>query len=73
MRTDLGFAAALWFGFLTPLAAPPKGNQATPWAATAERTVGGPEADLLIRVDEIDNLGFGWPRDFAAVTPRLQI
>jgi outer membrane protein OmpA-like peptidoglycan-associated protein len=68
MRTDLAYTAALSFGLLAPLAGqnltPPKGTQATSWAATAERTVDGPEADLLIRVGDIDNLGFGWPRDF---------
>jgi hypothetical protein len=26
--------------------------------------VGGPEAELLLRIGDIDNLGFGWPRDF---------
>jgi OmpA-OmpF porin, OOP family len=29
-----------------------------------ERTVGGPEADLLVRTGDINNLGFGWPQGF---------
>lgn len=34
------------------------------WAAKTERTAGGPEADLLIRTGDINNLGFGWPQGF---------
>lgn len=30
----------------------------------AERTVGGPEADLVVRTGAISNLGFGWPTGF---------
>ncbi|MGA9811873.1 MAG: OmpA family protein [Terriglobales bacterium] len=30
----------------------------------SERTVGGPEADLLVRTGDINNLGFGWPEGF---------
>src|SRR5580704_3037335 len=39
---------------------------ATPslWALKAERTVGGLEADLLVRTGDINNLGFGWPQGF---------
>jgi outer membrane protein OmpA-like peptidoglycan-associated protein len=39
---------------------------ATPasWALKSERTVGGPEADLLVRSGDINNLGFGWPQGF---------
>jgi outer membrane protein OmpA-like peptidoglycan-associated protein len=29
-----------------------------------ERTVSGPEADLLVRTGDINNLGFGWPQGF---------
>jgi len=35
-----------------------------PWSATSERTVGGPEADLVVRTGDINNLGFGWPQGF---------
>jgi outer membrane protein OmpA-like peptidoglycan-associated protein len=35
-----------------------------PWSATTERTVGGPEADLVVRTGDINNLGFGWPQGF---------
>lgn len=34
------------------------------WAAKTERTVDGPEADLLVRTGDINNLGFGWPDNF---------
>jgi hypothetical protein len=34
------------------------------WAAKSERTAGGPEADLVIRTGDINNLGFGWPQGF---------
>src|SRR5580704_3330472 len=34
------------------------------WALKAERTVNGPEADLLVRTGDINNLGFGWPDGF---------
>jgi OmpA-OmpF porin, OOP family len=29
-----------------------------------ERTENGREADLLVRTGDINNLGFGWPKDF---------
>jgi len=39
---------------------------ATPaaWALKVERTVNGPEADLVVRTGDINNLGFGWPDGF---------
>ena len=40
------------------------GNQAKDWALEYERTVGGPEADLVVRTGDINNLGFGWPKGF---------
>jgi OmpA-OmpF porin, OOP family len=40
------------------------GNQAHDWALKYERTVGGPEADLVVRTGDINNLGFGWPKGF---------
>jgi OOP family OmpA-OmpF porin len=40
------------------------GNQAHDWAMAYERTVGGPEADLVVRTGDINNLGFGWPPGF---------
>ncbi len=40
------------------------GNQAKDWALEYERTVGGPEADLVVRTGDINNLGFGWPAGF---------
>ena len=40
------------------------GDQAHDWALKYERTTGGPDADLVVRTGDINNLGFGWPRDF---------
>jgi OmpA-OmpF porin, OOP family len=40
------------------------GNRAHDWALEYERTVGGPEADLVVRTGDINNLGFGWPPGF---------
>lgn len=40
------------------------GNQSHDWSLKYERTVGGPEADLVVRTGDINNLGFGWPQGF---------
>lgn len=45
-----------------PVAA--SGNQAKDWALKYERTENGPEADLVVRTGDINNLGFGWPQGF---------
>jgi outer membrane protein OmpA-like peptidoglycan-associated protein len=34
------------------------------WSQKSERTQGGPEADLVVRTGDINNLGFGWPAGF---------
>lgn len=47
---------------IEPVAA--TGNQAHDWALKYERTLGGPEADLIVRTGDINNLGFGWPTGF---------
>lgn len=47
---------------IVPVAA--TGNQAHDWALEYERTVGGPEADLVVRTGDINNLGYGWPPGF---------
>lgn len=47
---------------IVPAAA--NGNQPHDWALEYERTEGGPEADLVVRTGDINNLGFGWPRGF---------
>ena len=47
---------------IVPVAA--TGNQAHDWALEYERTVGGPDADLVVRTGDINNLGFGWPQGF---------
>lgn len=46
------------------VAAAPSGDRARDWALQYERTVNGPEADLVVRAGSIDNLGFGWPQGF---------
>jgi OmpA-OmpF porin, OOP family len=40
------------------------GNPAHDWPLEYERTVGGPEADLVVRTGDINDLGFGWPPRF---------
>lgn len=35
-----------------------------PYGTGTERTVGGPEADLVVRTGYMDNFGFGWPKGF---------
>jgi outer membrane protein OmpA-like peptidoglycan-associated protein len=40
------------------------GDQQKDWALKYERTEGGPEADLVVRTGDINNLGFGWPQGF---------
>lgn len=40
------------------------GDPSHDWAARYERTEGGPEADLVVRTGDINNLGFGWPKNF---------
>ena len=34
------------------------------WPLEYERTAGGPEADLVVRTGDINNLGYGWPEGF---------
>jgi OOP family OmpA-OmpF porin len=60
---------ALFLSFLVilagqSLAQPPHFVAPASWAAKTERTVDGPEADLLVRTGDINNLGFGWPDGF---------
>jgi len=50
------------FAPIVPAAA--TGNQTRNWALKYERTVAGPEADLVVRTGDINNLGFGWPTGF---------
>jgi OmpA-OmpF porin, OOP family len=52
---DLGDPAA-------PVAS--NGDQAHDWALRYERTENGPEADLVVRTGDINNLGFGWPKNY---------
>jgi len=39
-------------------------DQSHDWAIQYERTTGGPEADLVVRTGDINNLGFGWPKNY---------
>jgi OmpA-OmpF porin, OOP family len=43
---------------------PATGTPAHDWALKYERTENGPEADLVVRTGDINNLGFGWPQGF---------
>lgn len=47
-------------------AAPVAGNgdPAHDWPLQYERTENGPDADLIVRTGDINNLGFGWPAGF---------
>jgi outer membrane protein OmpA-like peptidoglycan-associated protein len=58
--------APLVFIFLMVLVGNAAGQPAGPasWALKTERTVNGPEADLVVRTGDINNLGFGWPDRF---------
>lgn len=47
---------------IVPFAA--TGDAARDWALKYERTENGPEADLVVRTGDINNLGFGWPTGF---------
>lgn len=47
---------------IVPIAA--TGDSARDWALKYERTENGPEADLVVRTGDINNLGFGWPTGF---------
>ena len=52
-----------------PVAAPvvpvsATGDKTHDWALKYERTENGPEADLVVRTGDINNLGFGWPQGF---------
>jgi OOP family OmpA-OmpF porin len=47
---------------VVPVAA--TGDQSRDWALKYERTERGPEADLVVRTGDINNLGFGWPQGF---------
>ncbi len=47
---------------VVPVAA--TGDRAKDWALRYERTENGPEADLVVRTGDINNLGFGWPQNF---------
>jgi OOP family OmpA-OmpF porin len=58
----LGIAVLLVAGALAQ--APQTANHPAIWSAKTERTVNGPEADLLVRTGDINNLGFGWPQGF---------
>lgn len=49
-------------GVIVPVAA--TGDQGKDWIVKYERTENGPEADLVVRTGDINNLGFGWPQGF---------
>jgi OmpA-OmpF porin, OOP family len=47
-----------------PAPVPATGDPVRDWALKNERTEKGPEADLVVRTGDINNLGFGWPQGF---------
>jgi outer membrane protein OmpA-like peptidoglycan-associated protein len=50
---------------ITPISpAAATGDRAHDWALKYERTENGPDADLVVRTGDINNLGFGWPAGF---------
>jgi outer membrane protein OmpA-like peptidoglycan-associated protein len=55
LPADLGSPA-------TPVAS--NGDSTHDWALRYEKTEGGPEADLVVRTGDINNLGFGWPKNY---------
>ncbi len=55
---------AIFCCFATAIPAQPAGAPPASWLLKSERTVGGPEADLVVRTGDINNLGFGWPPNF---------
>src|SRR5579862_6769220 len=57
MRTAMGVFLLTCLGPVLPA-------QPASWAQKTERTVGGPQADLVVRTGDINNLGFGWPANF---------
>ena len=58
-------ACSFLLGIAVVASGQPKGlTKTTAWAVKTERTVGGPEADLVVRTGDINNLGFGWPQGF---------
>ena len=60
----IGLTGSFLLGIAALAAQTPSATKAASWAAKTERTVGGPEADLLVRTGDINNLGFGWPEGF---------
>jgi OmpA-OmpF porin, OOP family len=42
----------------------PTADQSKNWALQYERTENAAEADLVVRTGDINNLGFGWPKDY---------
>jgi OOP family OmpA-OmpF porin len=61
---SVGSCAILFTIFVAAGQTPPDASTLASWANKSERIVGGPEADLLIRTGDINNLGFGWPSGF---------
>ncbi|MCC7301145.1 MAG: OmpA family protein [Bacteroidia bacterium] len=41
------------------------------WTSREEVVINSPEADFIIRIGDVDNLGFGWPEDFDPFCGRM--
>jgi outer membrane protein OmpA-like peptidoglycan-associated protein len=65
MAISIFLSSAFVLGSATRLTAQGSGFVApASWALKTERTVNGPEADLMVRTGDINNLGFGWEKGF---------
>lgn len=66
MRKACLFAAALYAALATGGTAAVDDT----WQLTSATTLDGPEADLVVQLGDIDNLGFGWPEGFTPFAGR---
>lgn len=57
-------------GLIAALAAAPVAASDDTWPQANATTRDGPEADLVVQLGDIDNLGFGWPEGFTPFSGR---
>jgi outer membrane protein OmpA-like peptidoglycan-associated protein len=60
----LPLATVVWWLGTTPGLAAETSQTAAQWPAPDKVERGGPEADVVVQLGDIDNLGFGWPAGF---------
>jgi OOP family OmpA-OmpF porin len=63
-------AAVLSMTFLALTAGSVRAEAAADWPEPRHLERDGPDADLVVRLGDIDNLGFGWPEQFDPFTGR---